>query len=230
MMKTTQASSRSHAEAFELIPWLVNGKLPQSELEWLNSHLAGCDECRAEVALQRRLRQAIRREESNIEYAPHASFHKLWSRIEQASRDEPGEPDDRSAVRGERSFTAPAATPPRRRWMAAAAVTLLVIGAGVLLASSWIRADYRTASAPQQPSGRDGEIRAVFAPNVTVDELTRIVSETRLTIVNGPSDAGVYTLAVPAGRDMTAGEALVRLRSDPRVRFAEPVVAPRGPP
>ena len=31
-------------------------------------------------------------------------------------------------------------------------------------------------------------------------------------------------------RDMTAGEALVRLRSDPRVRFAEPVVAPRGPP
>ena len=74
MMKTTHASSRSHAEAFELIPWLVNGKLPQSELEWLNSHLVGCDECRAEVALQRRLRQAIRREESNVEYAPHASL------------------------------------------------------------------------------------------------------------------------------------------------------------
>ena len=68
----------------------------------------------------------------------------------------------------------------------------------------------------------------MFAPNVTIDELTRIVSETRLTIVNGPSDAGVYTLAVPAGRDMTAGEALVRLRSDPRVRFAEPVVAHRA--
>jgi hypothetical protein len=113
-----------------------------------------------------------------------------------------------------------------------AAATLLTVGLGLLLSSMWSprspnrAAAYRTAAAPQVKPDRDGQIRAVFSPTVTVDELTRIVSETRLTIVDGPTDAGVYTLAVQPGQDRPVADALARLRNDPRVRFAEPVVAP----
>ena len=118
-----------------------------------------------------------------------------------------------------------------------AAATVLAVGLGLLMASQWRAwspgpaSEYRTAAAPPAQPDRDGQIRAVFSPSVTVEELTRIVSETRLTIVGGPSDSGVYTLAVQPGQDLTVADAIVRLRSDPRVRFAEPVVAAsRGSP
>ena len=240
-MSTSQGAPRSHDEAFELIPWLVNGRISRSEQGWLERHLGECEDCRREVDAQQRLRRAIRRDESNVEYAPHASFQKLMSQIEASQQGaSPVDGIDRSIERGVDPGRAAqaerrAASPPRR-WMVAAS-TLLAVGLGLLLALSWRAqspgrtAEYRTAAAPPAQPDRDGQIRAVFSPNVTVDELTRIVSETRLTIVDGPSDSGVYTLAVQPGQDLPVGDALARLRNDPRVRFAEPVVAlSRGPP
>jgi len=240
-MSTSNGVPRSHDEAFELIPWLVNGRISGSDLAWLERHLGVCEVCRREVDVQQRLRSAIRCDESNIEYAPHASFRKLWSQIQASEQTgSPVDGIDRSIDRGvdpDRTAQAEhrAAWPPQR-WMVAAA-TLLAVGLGLVLSLTWRAqspgpaAEYRTAAAPQAQPDRDGQIRAVFSPSVTVDELTRIVSETRLTIVDGPSDSGVYTLAVQRGHDVPVADALARLRSDPRVRFAEPVVAPsRGPP
>jgi anti-sigma factor RsiW len=236
-MNTSQGAPRIHDEAFELIPWLVNGRISRSEQEWLERHLSECEECRREVAVQHRLRRAIRCNESNIEYAPHASFQRLWSQIEASERSAaPVDGIDRGMDPGRSMLEAHRATLPPQRWLVAAA-TLLAVGLGLVMAMTWRAqspgraADYRTATAPQTQRDREGQIRAVFAPSVTVDELTHIVSETRLSIVEGPSDAGVYTLAVQPGQDLAVAAALERLRRDPRVRFAEPVVAPsRGPP
>ena len=231
-MSTSQGAPRSHDEAFELIPWLVNGRLPQEHLPWIERHVAECDVCRREVEVQRRLRKAIRRDDSNVEFAPHASFQKLWSRIEASAQ---GAASDDGIDRGvDRSSLPPGEHPAEsrpRRWMLAAA-TVLAVGLGLLLALSWRAqspgpaADYRTAAAPSAVPDRDGQIRVVFSPNVTVDELTRIVTETRLKIVDGPSDSGVYTLTVQPGQDLPVEDVLVRLRRDPRVRFAEPVIEP----
>ena len=230
-MRSSNGGPRSHDEVFELIPWLVNGRLPRDEQGWLERHLAECDDCRREVDAQRQLNQAIRQDESNIEYAPHASFRKLWSRIEESQRDEMlGEGIDRGSGRSGPLPAADRERPRPQRWMLAAAMGLAV-GLGLVRALRWRTespdraSEYRTATTPPAQPDREGEIRVVFAPNVTVDELTRIVSENRLTIVSGPSDSGVYTLAVQPGRDLPAADALARLRSDPRVRFAEPVVA-----
>lgn len=231
-MSTPQGAPRPHDEAFEMIPWLVNGRISRSERERLERHLGECEECRREVDAQQRLRRAIGHDDSKIEYAPHASFQKLWSQIEQAQQGAATEEGvDRGIHRsdlppkGHRRVSQP------RGWMVAASA-LLAVGLGLVLALTWRAqspdptAEYRTAAAPQAQPDRDGQIRAVFSPGVTVDELTRIVSETRLTIVDGPSDSGVYTLAVQPGRDLPVADALARLRRDPRVRFAEPVVAP----
>lgn len=227
-----------HDQAFELIPWLVNGRISPTERDWVERHVGECELCRQEVAEQQRLRQMLKRDDSNVEHAPHAALQKLWARIEQSpsgSHIDTGldhELSDRRA-RPDGHRLQPLAS----RWRIAAAA-VLAIGIGLLLATSWLRvpaptgdANYRTASTPPAQPDRVGQVRAVFSPTVTVEELTRIVSDTRLTIVAGPSASGVYTLASMPGQELPMSDVLARLRSDPRVRFAEPVVAEsRGPP
>jgi hypothetical protein len=57
---------------------------------------------------------------------------------------------------------------------------------------------------------------------VRLADVKEILASTGLVVVSGPSEAGVYALAP---RDARAGpvtqEAAARLRTDPRVRFAE---------
>jgi hypothetical protein len=231
-MKTSRGAPDVHDEAFELIPWLVNGRLSAGERDMLERHLLQCGECRREVETQQRLRLAVRRDESNVQYAPHASFQKLWQRIEERPH---GEATDAGIdLESDSGRHLPSVQSRgwdrRRRWMMAAGV-VLALGLGLIATTQWRASsparvlEYRTASTPPAEPDRDGQIRVVFAPNVTVDELTSIVSETRLTIVGGPSDSGVYTLAVQPGHGLPVADAIARLRSDPRVRFAEPVVA-----
>jgi len=42
----------THAEAWALLPWLANGRLGAEDREWVEAHVAGCAECRAELASQ----------------------------------------------------------------------------------------------------------------------------------------------------------------------------------
>jgi hypothetical protein len=236
-MTPVQDSARSHGDAIELIPWLVNGRLPASDVAWLERHVQQCEVCRNEVAAQRALRQAVRQDASNIEYAPHAALQKLWARIDQPdvatafveSSVERSPSVSSSPVRESvRSLTA--------RWRVAAGV-ILVVGVGLFAAVSrgiyvpGFAPEYRTATANGVVPDRAGQIRAVFSPTLTVDDLTRIVSTANLKIIDGPSAAGVYTLAMQSGQGQSMADVLARMRSDPRVRFAEPVVAEsRGPP
>ena len=112
-----------------------------------------------------------------------------------------------------------------------AAATVLAVGIGGLLTwsmrspSSLLPPAYQTVTTPPAHADQEGQIRAVFSPTVTIEELTGIVSATRLTIVDGPSESGVYTLSLQPGSGVSVDDVVVRLRTDPRVRFAEPVVA-----
>jgi anti-sigma factor RsiW len=212
----------AHDEAQQLLPWWVNGRLSAPDAARFAAHLNGCAECRADVEAERRIRSSLR-QSPRVEYAPQASFQKLWSRIEEVELDVPTRPpDDESMVRpARRSSTS-------RHWRIAAAVAMGV-GVGLLFAAPWrmsptnLPATYTTASQPGPVSARSVQIRAVFSPAMTVDELTRIVRETRLAIVEGPSESGVYGLATVPRSAAAAQDALARLRADPRVRFAEPV-------
>jgi hypothetical protein len=228
-MTQSSAGPLSHEEALDLIPWSIVGRIPEDDQRRLENHLLACAECRRELTEQHSVRRAIRREKSNIEYAPQASLQKLMARIDATESATPAEPDEyvsSSAPATERRVE----RTPWRRWLMAAA-TLLAVGTGTLLyepgppASPEGPARFRTVTSPPAQPLRAGQIRAVFAPNLTVDELTRIASETRLTIVDGPSESGVYTLDVQPGAGQSIGDLIEALRGDPRVRFAEPVIA-----
>ena len=76
----------NHRQAWDLIPWFVNGSAPESRSEPLQRHLAECPACRDEVAAQRSLMQAMKTRPL-VENMPHGSLQKLWTRIDARPED-----------------------------------------------------------------------------------------------------------------------------------------------
>ena len=210
-----------HARASELLVWMINGRIEPADSRWLSEHLDGCASCRRELSVERRVRDAVAREPT-VEFAPQASFNRLWERIE-----------------GERDMVAPetpatvavaasdAATPRSRKrsWiplaMAAQAAVILLL-CGVLWQRSTAPA-YRTVTdSTPAPVATGAVVKAIFSDDVRLADVKEILASTGLVVVSGPSEAGVYALAP---RDAHAGPvtqaAAARLRADPRVRFAE---------
>lgn len=223
-MTASPEMDQVHATARDLIPWWVNGRLTGAEALQVEAHLAQCAECRADAAVERRVLAGMRHK-MPVEFAPQMSFQKLWSRIEEVERDLPSRPEPIAPE----AASVPSSIRPATHWKIAAGL-LVAVALGLLATDAWRSVPqgtsrYRTATVPQALTGRPAQIRVVFAPSVTVDELSGIVRGNGLAIVAGPSDAGVYGLALIAGHDTDVAEALAGLRADPRVRFAEPVLS-----
>lgn len=203
----------NHDEAWQLIPWFVNGRASAQQCARMERHIEQCAACGAEVAAQREIMLAMQTRPA-VESMPHASLQKLWTRID-------GEAPLPTAVR-----------PPTRRvgvtgWLAAAvaaqAVLLGVLSVALLHARGGTAdADsYRTVSTPATVAGAPA-VRAVFAPDMKLGELQALLARANLRIVNGPTAEGVLTLAmVPPATD--ADRALTVVRTNPSARFAEPV-------
>lgn len=200
----------NHRQAWDLIPWYINGSLTEGQHEPLQQHLAQCAACREEVQAQRTLRQAMHTR-PQVESMPHHSLQKLWARIDA----QPASPP----------LAVEQARPSRMVGALAAvvAVQALLLGALVLGLLRMPRVDgavFRTVAAPSLAPRQPG-VRAVFTPGMTLAELQAVLERTHLGIASGPSPEGVYTLAVSDGADPR--QALLELRAHPAVRFAEPL-------
>lgn len=202
----------NHHDAWDLVPWFVNGTLGAAEHAALERHLDECADCRGEVHAQRELMQSMRAQPL-VEAMPRASLQGLWDRIDAQALPE----HVASAPPARRHLPSP-------RWFAAAAAGIvLALGATLVLLDPWRTeppGQFRTVGDPAA-SLPDGSIRAVFAGELTLSELQLLLQESRLRAVSGPTSSGVYTLAPPSARDTAA--ALEVLRAHPGVRFAEPV-------
>jgi anti-sigma factor RsiW len=217
----------SHEDVWHRIPWYVNGRADEAERQLIEAHVRQCDECKAEVTIQRQVMNAIATD-TRIDCMPGMSFQRLWDRIR----------TDEAVTETTRHRMPPA--PPKRvasrsvtRWLAAAVVVEavgLTAMAGTFFYSrgtspAAIPAEYRTlTSSATAPS--HGTIRAVFSPTLAVNELQRLLEKSGLQIVAGPTEAGVYTLAaagVEDGGTRDRSRALATLRADPAVQFAEPI-------
>jgi hypothetical protein len=228
-----------HARAHGLLPWMVNGRIESSDTAWLEGHLAHCADCRAELAVQRRLRDAIAREPT-VEFAPQASFNRLWKRIEadaHGSQATPlaaaagvGAPPINLSASDGHAKSAAAALPVRTRslpWMRAT-LALQAAAIAVLCVALWrtvpAAPPYRTVTdMPAGPAVAGPVVKVIFDDQVRLADVKVILAASGLVVATGPSEAGVYTL-VP--RDAGVAEippaSLALLRADPRVRFAEP--------
>lgn len=214
-MNQSDDSFSHHRHAWELIPWVVNGRASGEERRAVEEHVANCADCREELALQTRLYAAMRSESPATAPAdPRPALRQLWQRIDAAA---PVSPRRR------------APSLPLARGLLAA-VLIEAVGIAALSAALWSREAareqaplYQTLSAPAEGTPR-ASIRAVLAPTLSLGELEALLGRTHLQIVGGPGDGGVYSLAPRAGAG-GAADALAQLRSHPGVRFAEPVNA-----
>lgn len=214
------------SEAARLLPWFVTGRLGESDAARVARHVEQCPICQADLTDQRRVRAAIK-DDGPVEYAPQAGLAATFARIDELERNAamPTEPAAARFVR----------TPIRRvgvaHWLTAA-VVVQAVGLGYL-ATAFVNhtpsrnapvAAYETRTSPMSPASAP-LIRAVFSTSMTVGELKRLLTDQRLAIVAGPTDAGTFTLAA-VGRPFPRGQvedALAALRANPLVRFAEPI-------
>ncbi len=202
-----------HREAWELIPWVVNGTATEQERSLVHAHLAGCADCTSELRFQSELRTALLGT-STPDANASASFLRLSTRLDSAPAASATYRRRFAAFTGRRTLLAV---------VALEAVCLIGLSTALSVRGPTLGvAAYRTLGAGAE-SPRHATIRAVLDPALSVGELQAMLAELRLQIVAGPSAAGVYSLA-PEALASSAGTAqtVSKLRSRTGVRFAEP--------
>jgi hypothetical protein len=216
----------THAEAWALLPWLANGRIAPENREWVEAHVAGCADCRVELAAQRLVVSQVNHDES-VSPQPAASeeqrsFNKLWARIEAAeSINEVSTPVAGSAFK-------PARSARTVRWLAAAvvvqAIGLGVIGMALLGNSQTER--FVTVSNVDVPRTHAPAVRVVFAPQASIATINTLLAHQGLSIVSGPGTSGNFTaeLSADAVASGASAESVAAVISrDPNVTFAQPV-------
>jgi hypothetical protein len=224
-----------HRECWSQIAWIVNGTLAPHEYARIEAHLRACRECQDELDAQHRVRDAMRADDAVV-LAPQSALQKLIQRIDAESA--PAEVD---ASPGD-APPASAQIPSRKsRWLAIAAAVQAVAIAWLLAAQ--LRPAEEPSTEPRFETLAehrvlpDGPvIRVVFAEEAALGDVNAVLRSVDAQIVAGPSEAGVYTLALkPAPEAAGSGDAavieaaLLRLRADERVLFAESAVARTEP-
>jgi hypothetical protein len=216
----------THAEAWALLPWLANGRIAAEDREWVEAHVQGCAECRAELASQRLVATHVTRDEA-VSPQPAASeeqrsFNKLWARIEASE----------SAALPATGTTGVAVPVPRSsrtvRWLAAA-VVVQAIGLGMLglaLNRSGDDTDsFKTVSTPDTRLDAPA-VSIAFAPQTAMGTVNTLLTHQGLSIVGGPGGAGNFRAELSAdavASGATAESVAAVLSKDPNVTFAEPI-------
>ncbi|WP_116812994.1 S8 family serine peptidase [Steroidobacter cummioxidans] len=194
----------NHEHCWELIPWVVNGRATDAEQRAVLTHAESCTECREELQRHRALHSHMRGTDDVIT-APNASWQKLLTQIDA----QPVETPERRGI--------------KRPWLIAAiwlqAVAIAALASALF--TSVRQPEYRTLSAPTpEVSDLRATVRVVFAPDASVKDINEVLRQVEATIIAGPSEAGVYTLATPDNTDVQ--RIIVTLRAHPEVLFAEP--------
>lgn len=195
-----------HEATLLLLPWYVTGAIEPGDRLLVDAHLADCAACRDELAAERRLHGAV----ADLP-APSAAG---WDRmVAELARPEAPAQLPRSFLR-------------RAGWMLAAQAAVLILGVGVVLhlkrevPSVVTSQSYHALGSPRQ--GQAGNILVMFAPDTREPALRKAIEASGARLVDGPTAAGAYLLAIAPGERAAA---LARLRLQRGVTLAQPVDA-----
>jgi hypothetical protein len=224
-----QRVAAEHARCRQLIPWCVNGTLSADEMSGAEQHFAACADCKAELELQRALQSQLL-DGDPVMIAPQSAWQKMTERLDN---------EDEALARG--YFKIGLQDTKAWRWTVAAQA-LLILGLTTVVWQQARSPDAPNADAAQsdamlQPRyetlttkpemAPEGAVRVVFRHDATLAEVNALLRGLSTHIVAGPSEAGVYMLALPSSATVSdslvqATALLTTLRADARVVFAEP--------
>ena len=193
----------AHQRVQELLPWYVMESLDAEDRAFVDEHLAACLICQRDVEWHCELRAA------HDDAVPPFDVERALASMKAAV----------AATRAEqRPYN------PRTRWapwvgwaIAAQVAVVACFVAATRLPEAASPAAYRAlghASMPDAPS----RLLVVFAPQVSEEEMRRILRDSGARIVDGPTSTDAYILAVPPPR---AKAALLALRAERSVALVE---------
>ncbi len=206
--------SLPHEHAMEMLPWLINDSLLSDERAAVLDHAQSCVMCRREMNSLQDLRDSINSLSSPVPI-PAPDMRNINARIDKLI-------NRQSWARRSISWIGKFFASPWRAAYVAQSVLLVVLAAALLWPATR-EPEYTMLT--QASDLADGHyVRVVFSPDLAHSGLKELLEELELSIVAGPSDRGVYTLAtensiVVEDRD-TALASLLKNRS---VLFAQPV-------
>ena len=167
-----------HREAQELLPWFVTGRLDADEHARVAAHVEGCAACQADARFQQRLEAEVARLPVDVEAG--------WARMRLTVEAEAVGPARRVLRLAEG----------RAAWVGwgLAASLALVVGATLLPPKS-DGAYHALGAAPAAPAGN---VLVIFRPDVTEADMRGVLKAVHARLVDGPTAADAWVLAVPA--------------------------------
>lgn len=198
---------RGHDEALRLLPWLVSGSLEAEERSWVDAHVAGCPECRGERALLEDLHATCLQDEES-----DAGVDAGWQRVRACVQPRAPAPSAWQAWR--RRW---AGTPGWVGWTLATQAALFV-AAGALLLTALPRPAATPAAYHTLGTSSAGTLMVMVDPGMREAQWRGLLQASGARIVDGPTAAGAYLLAVPPERAARACDAL---RAAPGVLLVE---------
>jgi len=204
-----------------LLPWVDGGHLSDAEAARVAAHLSACVRCQADLAWQRKLREA-----AADEPAPTVStggdsdgVARGWTALRERL--------DADAAAGRGRPARPTPTTRRApswwggwRWLVALQSTVIV-GLAALVVLMLPRDDaYRALGAAGRAS--EASIVVVFRPDASELQIRQALRDSDVRLVDGPTVTGAYLLSASPARHASAIE---RLRRESAVLRVESLAA-----
>ena len=208
----------AHVAVQRLLPWYLTGRLETAEHDAVETHLAQCPECRAELETERQwqLLQPGHGAQVDVEDGWAHMRARLGGDAVPRPMAKPATPAPRR-----RGWLPPAwQRPPARAWAAPALLSVALVAAigYTLHPASVIGAaagDYHALSAPAE-IGATAVIR--FHPDATEAQIRHGLKDSGARLVDGPTVSDAYVVRLP--REHYAA-ALDKLRKEPGVALVE---------
>lgn len=193
--------SDGHARIVELLPWYLNGTLPENERQLVERHISECLPCRKAVNEERRLHALVAGSSASPDSLEHG-LDRLLRRIDEAPRRPP-------------RFV-------RARYALAIAASLAAIAVAfwAMLPGSPARTG-EFATLTSTPDARAARADIVFRAGTSQTAIDALLLENGATVVAGPSRVGRYTIEL-GGEAADVERKLSALRAAPSVRLVAP--------
>jgi len=207
----------SHAHLQDLLPWFVMGTLDEDERVLVERHVSGCASCRREIVWHEQLRDASLAQP--LERDAGRAFAALRERLP-GRRAEPAR-----WIAGAREWWQ--AQQAWLRWTLALQPLAIAALAGALLLVSTRALPERDGAFHALARNADATARlvVVFSPQATQADMRRVLIASSARIVDGPTAADAYVLAIPAG---TVEQVQRQLRTERSVLLVQSLEAERA--
>jgi anti-sigma-K factor RskA len=208
----------AHRDIQQMLPWYANGTLDIDDAERVRLHLIECVACRAELATQRAVLDAVAHmpTREDARETDHA-WHRMRDRLDVVRHTRTTRFDWRRVRAGWHG-----AAPWLRVALAAqcAAVAVLV---ALLLQPATRQPEFTTLSATPAPMASRDTLLVVFDPRITDAQMRDLLGANHARIVDGPNATGAWLVAAPPGQAEPVRNAL---RASAGVAMAERLAPP----